>query len=218
MLKKSGRAVSLCKMPFLFERASKEESRKAFFKRVSLFLPAGDSRYKEIEKAYDYAEIALDGKFREGGERSFSHSRAVALIQIACSRVRNHRLIIAGLLHDIVEDCPEWTVELVEQKFGAYVAMLIGYLTRPPRWRFISREVYGRAYHLHFRFAPRDFFLIKLADRLHNIITLGPCSHAKQIRQIKETRKYYLPYAKKYNILVRELEEALDHAEANLKQ
>ncbi|MEK7569174.1 MAG: HD domain-containing protein [Patescibacteria group bacterium] len=205
-------------MPFLFERGSKEESRKAFFKRVSLFLSAEDPRYKEIEKAYDCAERALEGKFRDGGERSFSHSRATALILIACSRVRDYHLIIAGLLHDIVEDCPEWTVELVEQKFGAYVAMLIGYLTRPPRWKFVSREVYGRAYHLQFRFAPRDFFLIKLADRLHNMTTLGPCSHAKQIRQIEETRKYYLPYAKKYRILVREIEEALDQAEANLKQ
>ena len=218
MLKKRGRAVFLCKMPFLFERGSKEESRKAFFKRVSLFLSAEDPRYKEIEKAYDCAERALEGKFRDGGERSFSHSRATALILIACSRVRDYHLIIAGLLHDIVEDCPEWTVELVEQKFGAYVAMLIGYLTRPPRWKFVSREVYGRAYHLQFRFAPRDFFLIKLADRLHNMTTLGPCSHAKQVRQIDETRKYYLPYAKKYHILVRELEEALDQAEANLKQ
>lgn len=218
MLKKWGRTAFLCKIPFLFERGSKEESRKVFFKRVSLFLPAGDSRYNEIEKAYDCAENALDGKFREGGERSFSHSRAVALIMIGCSRVRDHRLIIAGLLHDIVEDCTEWTVGMVEQKFGAYATMLIGYLTRPPRWKFISREMYGRAYHLQFRFAPRDFFLIKLADRLHNMTTLGPCSHAKQIRQIEETRKYYLPYAKKYNILIRELEEALDQAEANLKR
>lgn len=218
MLKKWGRATFLCKMPFLFERGGREESKKVFFKRVSLFLPAGDPRYEEIEKAYDCAETALEGKFREGGERSFSHSRAVALIMIACLRVRDHRLIIAGLLHDIVEDCPEWTVELVEQKFGAYTAMLISYLTRPPRWKFISREVYGRVFHLQFRFAPRDFFLIKLADRFHNMTTLGPCSHAKQVRQIEETRKYYLPYARKYNILVRELEEALEQAEANLRR
>lgn len=218
MLKKWEGATFLRTMPFLVERGGAEESRRVFFKRISLFLPEGDPRYKKIKKAYDYAESASDGKLRESGERSFSHSRATALILISYLKVRDHRLIIAALLHDLVEDYPEWTVGMIEQKFGKYVAILIDYLTKPPRGRFASKELCNRAYRLQFRFAPRVFFLVKLSDRLHNILTLGACSRMKQIRQIKETRLYYLLYAKKYNILVRELEEALSQAEARLRR
>lgn len=218
MLKKWKRAAFLRTMPLLVERGGAEESKKVFFKKVSSFLPRWDPRYKQIEKAYDYAESALEGKFREGGERSFSHSRATALVLITCLGVRDHRLIITALLHDIVEDCSEWTIGLVERKFGKYVATLIGYLTKPPKAKFVSKEFCDRAYRLQSRFAPRDFFLVKLADRLHNILTLGSCSREKQMRQIRETYLHYLPYAKKHRILLKELEEALIQAEAKLRR
>lgn len=217
MLKKWKRATFLRTMPFIVERGGAEESRKEFFMKVLSFLPEGDPRYKKIKKAYDYAESASDGKLRESGERSFSHSRATALILISCLKVRDHHLIIAALLHDLVEDYPEWTVGLIEQKFGKYVAILIDYLTKPPRGKFASKELCNRVYRLQFRFAPRAFFLVKLSDRLHNILTLGACSRTKQIRQIKETRLHYLLYAKKWHILYEEIKEALEEAEERLK-
>lgn len=85
-------------------------NRVIFFRIISGFFPTMDPRYKAIEMAYQDAKDAFREKYREGGERYFEHIRAVALILILYLRVRDYELIIAALLHDIVEDIPSWTI------------------------------------------------------------------------------------------------------------
>jgi len=189
------------------------EKREHFFRRISFHYPTLDYRYKEIEKAYNYAKDAFRDKKRDGGERYFEHIRAVALILIDYLRVKDYQLIVAALLHDIVEDCPSWTVERVKQEFGHEVALLVQYLTKPSEKEFSSKKDRLRAYLLRFENAPRNFFLIKLADRLHNVITLWSCAVEKRSRKIAETREEYLPYAEKHFILFYELQDALDELE-----
>lgn len=192
---------------------SSAENRESFFRRVALYYPTLDPRYRLIEKAYNDAKDAFRGVMRDDGEtRYFEHIRAVALILLIYLRVRDHELIIAALLHDIVEDRAEWTIERVRQEYGERVALLVEYLTKPEG--YADREEQERAYHSHFESAPRDFFLIKLADRFHNIYTLWACSEEKRQRKIEETRRYYLPYAERHLILLHELEEALELATA----
>lgn len=188
------------------------ENHTTFFKRIERFFPTLDYRYKLIEKAYNDAKDAFHGIEREGGERYFEHIRAVALILIDHLRVKNHTLIIAALLHDIVEDCPEWTIDRVRVEYGDEVALLVEWLTKPDHSEN-SKQENARIYHERFRFAPREFFLIKLADRLHNTITLWPCSHEKKLRKIEETWAYYVFWAEEHNILVHEIEEALAQLE-----
>ncbi len=173
------------------------------------------SRGHKIEKAYNFAKDGFRGKTRESGERYFEHIRAVALIQIDYLRIKDFELIITALLHDIVEDVPSWTIERVETEFGSRVALLVEYLTKPPKTGIFAKEQCEQIYHGRFRSAPRDFFLVKLPDRLHNLITLWSCPKEKIKRKIEETKLYYLLYAEKELILLHELEEAIFNLEQN---
>lgn len=186
-------------------------NRETFFKEISLFLPTLDYRYVLIERAYNYAKDAFRGKKREGGERYFEHLRAVTLILLIHLRVRKYRLTIDSLFHDIVEDCPEWPIERVQKEFGKKVAVIVEYLSKPKGYP--NKQIRDEIYHRRFEFAPRDFFLIKLSDRYHNLITLDYCETEKRIRKIKETREHYLPYAKKHQILYHEILDALEQLE-----
>jgi GTP pyrophosphokinase len=201
---------------FVFLREA--ENRETFFTRISFYYSTLDPRHQAILKAYNAAKDAFRGIAREGGERYFEHIRAVALIMIDYMFITDHELIIAAKLHDIVEDNPAWTITRVEQEFGKKVAFLVELLTKPPVANFNSKEERDAFYHGRFVYAPREFFLVKLPDRLHNILTLGVCTKEKRERKIAETEMYYLPYAKRELILAHELIEALDVAKASLRK
>lgn len=196
------------KYPFLNDA----ENRDSFFARIARYYPKSDFRYRLIERAYNYAKDAFRGKEREGGERYFEHIRAVTLFLLVYLRVKDYRLIIAALLHDNVEDIPSWTVERIRSEFDDYTAMLVEYLSKPSK-EFPDKIERDRVYHGRFKFAPREFFLIKLSDRLHNTLTLGSCTPEKIKRKIEETRTHYLPYAEEHLILIHEIEGAISEIE-----
>lgn len=196
------------KMTFL----SAAENRASFFKRIETIFPKSDPRSRAIERAYNMAKDAFRGISRKGGGRYFEHLRAVALILIDWLRVKDYEIIVAALLHDIVEDIPSWDVKRVEREFGHKVAFLVDWMTKPPAID-ISKKEAERIYHNNFKRAPREFFLIKLADRLHNLTTMWSYSLERRIRKINETKRYYLPYAERELILLHELEEAIENLE-----
>lgn len=185
------------------------ENRESFFKRIAEFYPSLDPRYKDIERAYKAAKGAFREDKREDGVRYFEHLRAVALI-VLYLRVTSHHLIIAALLHDIVEDHPEkWPIERVVDEFGIEVARIVQYCSKPPLTDCATKEEQDRIFHRCFIQGPREFFQIKLPDRLHNTITLNSCSLEKRRRKVAETWQFYMPYAEKHGILYYELKEAL---------
>jgi GTP pyrophosphokinase len=188
---------------------SAAENRESFFRRIALFYPKSDPRYIDIERAYNTAKDAFRGIDREGGERYFEHIRAVALILIDYLRVKDHHLIIAALLHDIVEDIPSWNVDRVRVEFGDYVAYLVDYMTKPSKDEYPDKEEREFVYHFRFKSAPREFFLLKLSDRLHNLLTLGYCTPEKISRKLRETEDHYIHYAETHFILYHELIEAI---------
>lgn len=175
------------------------ESRETFFLRIARIYPETDYRYKLIVKAYNTAKDAFRDINREGGERYFEHLRSVTLILVDHLRIKDHDLICAGILHDIVEDIPSWTVERVALEFNTNIASLVDWLTKTD----------GNNYNQRLAFAPRDVKIIKLADRLHNLTTLWSCSKEKRIRKIDETRRYYLPLAEQEIVLIHEIEQAI---------
>jgi len=181
------------------------ENRETFFARIKRLFPCSDQRYILIERAYDTAKDEFKQFYRESGERYFEHLRRVTIIAIDYLYVTNYHMIAACLLHDIVEDIKSWTVEKVRLSFGEEVACLVDWLTKTDK----------TIYHERFINAPREFFLIKLPDRLDNLLTLWDCSPAKVRRKIKETRGHYLPFAKKHLILPHEIEKALLELEKN---
>ncbi len=192
-------------MPFLKEA----ETRETFFKRIAKIYVPTDKRYKKIEKAYNCAKDAFRYRKRESGERYFEHLRMVTLIVIDYLGVTDYRVIIAALLHDIVEDKAEWTIERVAKEFNSYIAYLVQLLTKPPEEECSSDQERDEIYHQRFEHAPREFFLIKIPDRFHNITTIGYCSASKRRRKILETEIHYIHYAKKHNIMFYELREAV---------
>lgn len=186
--------------------------RESFFKKVASIYPVLDHRYKIIERAYNDAKDAFRGKKRKGGERYFEHLRAVALIVMLYLRVKDYRLIAAALLHDIVEDIDFWKIERVQIEYGSEIAALVEWATKPYHL-FSEKAECHRVYHCRFARAPRDFFIIKLSDRLHNLLTMWSVEPENRAFKIQETKTFYLPYAEKEIILIQELEAALAELE-----
>ena len=193
----------------------RSHNRASFFEVIESIYPKLDWRYKLIERAYNDAKDAFRQVSREGGGRYFEHLRATTLLLILYLRVRDYKLIIVAILHDVVEDIPSWTIERIRDTYGEEIALLVDYMTKPKKPGQSAGEV-DRIYHARFQQAPRNFFLIKLCDRLHNILTLSGCPLSKRLNKIEETRRYYLSYAEANQILIHELEEAL--SEVNLSE
>lgn len=188
------------------------KDRPSFFKIIASIYPTLDWRYKLIEKAYNDAKDAFRGKNRESGERYFEHLRAATLILVVYLRIRDYRLIVAEILHDIVEDIPSWTIIRVKEEYGEEIAFYLEWMTKP-KHIFPSKDECERVYHGRFSEAPREFFLLKFPDRFHNLLTLWPCSKEKRRRKIEETKRYYLPYAEKHLILLHEMEAIIEELE-----
>ena len=189
------------------------ENRETFFQRIGDIFPETDPRYRLIDHAYQTAKDEFGKKkiFRSDGTRYFEHLRAVALILIVYLRVRDAEMIAAALLHDLVEDLrPAWSIARVRREFGDRVAELVYWLTKPEVGkRYRTEEEVDRKYHRSLRDAPRDAAIIKLADRLHNLITLWKQEWGRMQDKVSETRDFILPLAEKHTILIHEIEDIL---------
>lgn len=184
--------------------------RETFFALVSRHFPAGSQDYLLIESAYDKAKNAFRNETREGGDRYFEHLRAVALIVMEYLRVRDAHIIASALLHDIVEDIDGWTHERVALAFSPVVAEVVWWVTKPSVEAYDGdKEARNRAYHENLRRAPREAMIVKLSDRLHNLLTLWDTENDKQIRKVRETQDFYLPLAEQHTLLIHEIEDSL---------
>lgn len=189
----------------------REHNSESFATLIGKFYPKTDVRYKDIMRAYRCAKDAFRHVSRDGGERYFEHLRAVALILIEHLRVHDHQMIVAALLHDIVEDIEEWNFDRLNTEFGDHVSELVWWVTKPNVSGFKNKLDRDRYYNqqLHER-APRDAIIVKLADRLHNLVTMWEVTKAKRERKIAETENFYLPLAVREKILIHEIEAVLD--------
>ncbi len=194
------------RMPFLFV----EETKETFFRRIKRLYSPFDTKYRDIELAYELAEYEFRKVTRAGGGSYFEgHLVPVALILIDYLEVRDHELIISALLHDIIEDVPEQTGESLGHLFGRRVANIVMSVSEPKAEECGSKEVAERIFHSRFEFASRDFFVVKNPDWLQNLITLGARPRDKQIAKIAETERHYVPQARKHLILLPELREVV---------
>lgn len=190
------------------------EDKQKFFTRIARLYGVDSPRYLKVKKAYDDAKLAFRGRYRdelyEGHhKRYFEHLRFVAIIVIDYFGVQDVDIICAALLHDIVEDIHAWSVARVEREFGPTVAYYVQCVTKLPVEMFSSKDVRNQEYHRQVELAPYAVKLIKLADVLHNTLTLGYCSLEKQHRKAKEITEAYVPLARKYDIAAHELDEAV---------
>ena len=179
------------------EAADEKLINDAFERLVNDYL---NSRHRKkvdlITKAFNFARQAHKGVRRLSGEPYIMHPIAVA--QIACSEIGlGSTSICAALLHDVVEDT-DYTVEDIENMFGAKIAKIVDGLTK------ISGGIFGEqasAQAENFKkllltmSADIRVILIKIADRLHNMRTLESQPANKQYKIAGETLYLYAPLA-----------------------
>jgi GTP diphosphokinase / guanosine-3',5'-bis(diphosphate) 3'-diphosphatase len=149
----------------------------------------------EVYQAYKFGALAHEGQRRASGEPYISHPVAVA--SILADLHMDHHTIEAALLHDVIEDTPTLKEELTA-RFGQEVAQLVDGVSKLTQIKFTSRE---QAQAENFRkmvLAMVDdirIILVKLADRLHNMRTLGAMPSPKRRRIASETLEIYAPIA-----------------------
>lgn len=194
----------------------KYTTREQFFNRLRLYFLTGSTSYNLIEKAYDETMRDFFGMKRDGLTPYFGHPEAVAIILLEYLRVRDANVIAAAILHDNVEDLPHlgWSNEYIRKEYNQDIAELVWWVTKFDLADFGGNKKERDAmYHVHLRSAPRRAIMIKLADRLHNIMTLWAHDIEKQRRKIQETLHSYLPRAEQHTILIHELESAIEEVE-----
>ena len=191
------------------EYQSPETLYEELINRVRRYHPSDD--ISMIEKAYRIAYNAHKGQVRKSGEPYVIHPLYVAII--LADLELDKETIVAGLLHDVVEDTI-MTDEEIEKEFGADVALLVDGVTKLEKINFHgdnsdnrdkdAEKLERQAENLRKMFLAmaKDIrvILIKLADRLHNMRTLQHMSPEKQQEKARETMDIYSPIAQRLGI------------------
>jgi hypothetical protein len=150
---------------------------------------------KKITKAYYFAKNAHEGQFRNSGEPYFVHPVAVATI--LAELYMDDATIIAGLMHDVLEDT-DVTFEQMAQEFDEEIAKLVDGVTKLKKIKYQSKQE-SQANNLRKMVLAMNsdirVIIIKIADRLHNMRTLEYMKKAKQLEKAKETIEIYAPLA-----------------------
>ena len=148
-----------------------------------------------VRRAYYYAEQAHDGQLRSSGEHYVTHPLAVATI--LADMHMDHQSLMAAMLHDVIEDTGIPKEALVAQ-FGDSVAELVDGVSKLTQMKFGTKaEAQAENFQKMAMAMARDIrvILVKLADRLHNMRTLGALNAEKRRRIAKETLEIYAPIA-----------------------
>jgi RelA/SpoT family (p)ppGpp synthetase len=162
-----------------------------------------------LAEAYRFSEAAHAGQTRQSGDPYISHPLAVA--EILADWHLDGQTLMAALLHDVTEDTSV-TKDEISDTFGKPVAELVDGVSKLDKIEFQSAEVaQAENFRKMLLAMARDvrIILIKLADRLHNMRTLGAVPPAKRRRVARETMEIYAPIALRLglNTLYHELQE-----------
>jgi len=154
-----------------------------------------DEQSRQVRRAYYFAEQAHHGQLRRSGEPYVTHPLAVA--SILADMHMDHQSLMAAMLHDVIEDTGI-NKDAIGRQFGAPVADLVDGVSKLTQMEFDSLEEKQAENFQKMALAmARDIrvILVKLADRLHNMRTLGVLPTAKARRIARETLDIYAPIA-----------------------
>lgn len=168
-----------------------------------------EPQIEALRRSYLVAREAHEGQTRSSGEPYIIHP--VAVSRILAEMRLDHESLMAALLHDVIEDTPVSKEELAEQ-FGETVAELVDGVSKLDKLKFRDRkEAQAENFRKMIMAMVHDIrvILIKLADRTHNMRTLGALRPDKRRRIARETLEIFSPLAHRLGIhnIKTELEE-----------
>lgn len=154
---------------------------------------------KLITMAYEFAKKAHTGQFRKSGEEYIHHPLAVALILAQLHSSPD--VICAGLLHDVIEDTPA-TYDELKELFNIQIANIVQGVTKLEKIKYKEGEQSAANYQnlILSMIDDVNVIFVKLADRQHNMRTLGAMPQVKQERIAKETLDILVPIAHRLGI------------------
>ena len=175
--------------------------------RAASYLP--EDQRAQLRRAWAVGAAAHAGQTRKSGEPYITHPVAVA--QVLAEQGLDVETLVAAILHDTIEDTPLSRADLAGQ-FGETVAELVDGVTKLDKLRFADRqEAAAESFRKMLLAMSRDLrvILIKLADRLHNMRTLGAQSGEARRRIAVETLEIYAPIAQRLgmNLIKSELQD-----------
>lgn len=164
------------------------ENRASFFARLEPFL--APSVLLDVQHAYTLAKYGHRAQVRkeldDHGDpiRYFEHVRRVAIILVDEVKIVRPEMIVASLLHDVVEDAPNLPPALIEHCFGTDVTNIIKTLSKVPKEGYLDR------FYMSTDWRP---YVIKGCDRLDNLRSLDGANKEFRLKQIFETQGKYFP-------------------------
>jgi GTP pyrophosphokinase len=177
---------------------------KELLATVASYLPA--EQVRRISEAAEFGASAHEGQTRLSGEPYITHP--VAAASILADLHLDADTIIAAILHDVIEDTPTPKDQLA-LRFGADVAELVDGVTKLDQIKFKSRaEAQAESFRKMLLAMVRDLrvILVKLADRTHNMRTIGAMSPARRRAIARETLEIYAPIAERLGLYNMKLE------------
>jgi RelA/SpoT family (p)ppGpp synthetase len=160
---------------------------------------------RRVERAYVYARNAHEGQFRRTGHPYISHPLAVA--SILAGMLMDHQTIMAALLHDVIEDTSVDRAAL-DQRFGKSVGEIVDGVSKLSKIFRSHAEAQAENFQKMAMAMAKDIrvIVVKLADRLHNMRTIGVMSREQRQRIARETLDFYAPIANRLGIHTMKLE------------
>ncbi len=155
------------------------------------------SQVRKVLKAYEFANRSHEGQERQSGDPYITHPIAVA--HILADMHMDHESLMAALLHDVIEDTPA-TKSQLSWRFGKTVSTMVDAVSKLTEIEFSSKaEQQAESFQKMTLAMARDIriVLVKLADRLHNMRTLGVLAPEKRRRIARETLEIYAPIAQR---------------------
>ncbi|MDO6514867.1 MULTISPECIES: bifunctional (p)ppGpp synthetase/guanosine-3',5'-bis(diphosphate) 3'-pyrophosphohydrolase [unclassified Neptuniibacter] len=165
----------------------------ALSQRLSDYLDP--MQIQQVRRSYFYAEQAHDGQKRKSGEPYVTHPLAAA--NVLAELRMDHQSLMAAMLHDVIEDT-DISYEGIESQFGKSVADIVDGVSKLTHLEFETKaEAQASNFQKMVLAMAEDIrvILVKLADRLHNMRTLGAMPPHKQRRIARETLDIYAPIA-----------------------
>ncbi len=173
-------------------------TKELYLQRLQEINPNYD--LKRLGDAFSFAEKAHEGQFRQSGEKYVTHPAEVSLILAGLDM--DDETLIAGLLHDVIEDT-SYGYKGVTELFGPDVAAIVDGVTKIEKIRYESKELQqAENFRKMLMAMSQDLrvIIVKLADRLHNMRTLRVKSQESKLRNANETLEIYVPIAHRLGI------------------